>query len=451
MLVSAQTSDDELTRLRPRSDERDSVPMGYSIRVVEGPDSGKSWSIRGDGRRMLVGTGPSAEIQLTDREVSRRHAALEITASGLRVVDLDSTNGTLVSGVLIHDASLAGGEYLRLGATTLSCETSDSQEAVVEPEPLSAFGRMLGHSPEMRRLYPICEKLAASTIPVVIEGETGTGKELLAEALHETGPRAQEPFIVFDCTSVSSTLMESALFGHERGAFTGATSTRPGVFELAHAGTLLIDEIGDLDLALQAKLLRAVERSQVQRLGSTQWRHVDVRILAATRRDLDRAVQDGLFREDLYFRLAVGRVELPPLRRRRGDVELLARHFFAQHGGSDRSAINGFLSRSVGYSWPGNVRELSNAVARQVALGDGAIWEASEASTTAKEPIASVLELGLPLPEARKRVVDELERRYVERVLALHAGHVGKAAAASGIARRYFEVIRARQRRNPVE
>jgi two-component system, NtrC family, response regulator HydG len=443
--VSAETSDDELTRLRPRAQAEDSAPVGYAIRVVEGPDAGKSWQIEGDGRRVWIGTSPGAEIQLTDREVSRRHAALELTEAGLRVVDLESTNGTLVSGVLIHDATLAGGEYVRMGATTLSIETADA--APPEEKTTDHFGRMLGQSPEMRRLYPVCEKLAASTIPVVIEGETGTGKELLCEALHEQGPRAKEAFVVFDCTSVSSTLMESALFGHERGAFTGATTTRPGVFELAHGGTLLIDEIGDLELALQAKLLRAVERSQVQRLGSTQWRQVDVRVIAATRRNLDRAVQDGQFREDLYFRLAVGRIELPPLRRRRGDVELLARHFFTQHGGTDRADLSRFLSRVTDHSWPGNVRELSNAVARHVALGDTNLRENADAPVGGnKEPIAAILDLGLPLPEARKRVVDELERRYVERVLALHDGHVGKAAAASGIARRYFELIRARHK-----
>jgi two-component system, NtrC family, response regulator HydG len=190
-----------------------------------------------------------------------------------------------------------------------------------------AFGTVAGASREMRRLYPLCERIANTLVPVVIEGETGTGKEVLAESLHATGPRAAGPFIVFDCTAVPSSLLESELFGHERGAFTGAVSQRKGVFEQADGGTLFIDEIGDLELSLQPKLLRALERSEVRRVGGDRWIRVDVRIVAATRRNLDALVEAGRFRDDLFHRLAVARIELPPLRARKGDVRVLAAQF----------------------------------------------------------------------------------------------------------------------------
>ena len=235
-----------------------------------------------------------------------------------------------------------------------------------EPPSLSlsrGFGRVVGGSPDMRKLYPLCERIARSDVSVVIEGESGTGKEVLAEALHEASARAGAPFIVFDCTTVAANLVESELFGHERGAFTGAVSSRRGVFEQAQGGTLFLDEIGELELPLQAKLLRALERREVRRVGGDTWIKIDARILAATRRDLDREVQEGRFRDDLFFRLNVARIELPPLRRRTGDVQLLAEYFRKQLGGGDEPLPYEVVQRFERYDWPGNVRELRNAVA----------------------------------------------------------------------------------------
>ncbi len=300
-------------------------------------------------------------------------------------------------------------------------------------------------------LYPVLERLARSNVPVVIEGETGTGKEALAESLHEMGPRADRPFVVFDCTAVPPTLMEAELFGHERGAFTGASSARPGVFELADGGTLFIDEIGDLELSLQSKLLRAVERSEVKRLGSSKTTRVDVRILAATRRDLDREVAAGRFRDDLFHRLAVGRVELPPLRARRGDVALLARHFHASIGDSNETLPATLLQQWEDSPWPGNVRELRNTVARHVALGDLAASvprKAAAAVEGGEGPmdalVDNVLASGLTLQDARDRVVQEFERRYVRAALERHGGNVTRAADASGVGRRYFQMLKAK-------
>jgi DNA-binding NtrC family response regulator len=304
---------------------------------------------------------------------------------------------------------------------------------------------MVGESREMRRLYPLCSRLAQSDVPVVIEGETGTGKEVLAESLHEASPRGNGPFVVFDCTAVPPSLLESALFGHERGAFTGALTQRRGVFEQADGGTLFLDEIGDLEISLQPKLLRAIERGEVQRVGSNRWTRQNVRILAATRRNLDRDVQAGRFRDDLFFRLAVGRIDLPPLRRRRGDVAVLTRHFWSALAGEVRPLSPGLVDRFEDYSWPGNVRELQNAIARHVAVGELPPLGMLRAVDDTDDVVERVLARDLPLPRARAEVVEEFERRYLERVLDRHDGNVSRAAAASGIALRYFQLLKARR------
>jgi two-component system, NtrC family, response regulator HydG len=475
------------TVLAPKLSSPKSAEASFALTVVAGPDQGLTFDVaRGAPSRVLAGTSPSCPLRLSDRMISRRHAAFELAGARLRVTDLGSTNGTFINDVYAVDAYVSGGELVRLGETTLRVDLVAGVEPVQLPR-ATRFGRLVGASAEMRRLYPLCERIAASSVPVIVEGETGTGKEVLAESLHEVGPRADKPFVVFDCTAVPPNLVESALFGHERGSFTGATESRRGVFEEANGGTLLLDELGDLELSLQAKLLRALERSEVQRVGSNRWARVDVRVLAATRRDLDREILAGRFRDDLFFRLAVARIELPPLRRRTGDVTVLAHHFWKHLAGRSVPFPAGFAQRLEDYSWPGNVRELYNAVARRVALGELAPIETARPVQEAPAPapgypgsaapppgkaagvgtipppplpsevgapagardeddlIASVLALDLPLTRARQRVVEEFERRYVERVLAQHGGNVRNAAAASGIARRYFQLLRARR------
>jgi DNA-binding NtrC family response regulator len=290
-------------------------------------------------------------------------------------------------------------------------------------------------------------------VPVVIEGETGTGKEVLAEALHSEGPRSAGPFVVFDCTSVPPNLVESELFGHERGAFTGAVTKRKGVFEQAHGGTLLIDEIGDLDISLQPKLLRALERSEVRRVGGDKWIRVDARVLAATRRDLDHEVQAGRFRDDLFHRLAVARVELPPLRKRRGDVALLVAHFCRELGGSSAHVSPHLMATWEQATWPGNVRELRNAVARHLTLGElTQVLDDEGAPSRRSLPapvgdwLEQILAARLPLVEAREQVLQVFERRYVEVMLAAFGDNVARAAEAAGIARRYFQILNARRK-----
>jgi len=442
----------------------------FTLTVTEGAERGQSFRLDASlPTRTLVGTSPACEIRVADREVSRRHAALERVGQTLKVIDLSSTNGTFVDRVKILEAELQGGELLRVGSTVFQVDV-DTAEAAQPLPSIVAFGRVIGASREMRRLYPLTHRLAHATVPVVIEGETGTGKEALAESIHEMGPRAQGPFVVFDCTAVPPSLVEAELFGHERGAFTGALQGRKGVFEQAHGGTLLIDEVGDLDLALQPKLLRAIERFEVRRIGGDKWIRVDVRVLAATRRDLDREVQAGRFRDDLFHRLAVARIELPALRNRIGDIAVLATHFWAEMGGDPHRIPRELMQKWEDYEWPGNVRELKNTIARQLALGDLADLAdlAPERNAPSAPPpsmsspppppgfaqgaqsddaIDRYVRMGLPFPQARDRILDEFEQRFVAQVLAQHGGDVAKAAAASGIGRRYFQKLKARSKK----
>lgn len=433
-------------------------PQGFVLTVMEGPDRGAAFELAPDHPSpFLIGQSPSCDVRLGDRHVSRRHASIEVSPQRIVLADLDSTNGTFVDGVSIGSAYLRGDETIRVGASALRLSRRAME---VAPASTSApgFGRIVGSSRELGRLIPLFRRLAASDVPVVIEGETGTGKEILAESIHEMSARSTAPFVVFDCTAVPATLMEAELFGHEKGSFTGATSTRKGLFEQAHGGTLLIDEIGDLELALQPKLLRAIERKEVRRVGATESIRVDVRLLAATRRDLDKAVQEGRFRDDLYHRLAVGRVELPSLGKRKGDVSVLSHHFWRELGGPPEGPPPDLLARWERSAWPGNVRQLRNAVARWIALGelgDGLPGEELEGgpvptdsiSAPAHDVIRDVIEQRLPLPLARLRVVQEFEARYISAVLAEHDGNVAKAAEASGIARRYLQILRSGKRR----
>jgi len=449
-------SSDDPTAISPASRAPSQLATGCVITVIEGPDAGARFAVDGQsGPRVLIGQSPSCEVRLRDQRVSRRHAALDLGQDGIRLVDLGSTNGTYVSGLRAFDVQLAGGELLAIGDTLLRVDSL--QKAAVPTSEADRFGKTRGASLAMRRIYPACERLASAPVPVLIEGETGTGKEVLAESLHDASPRRDGPFVVFDCTTIVPGLVEATLFGHERGAFTGAVASHTGIFEEADGGTLFLDEIGDLDVALQAKLLRAIERSEVRRVGGTKLTKVDVRILSATRRDLDREVQAGRFRDDLFFRLAVSRIELPPLRKRTGDVSLLAQTFWRALGGAKDALSGDFLRKLEDYDWPGNVRQLRNVVTQHFALGEMPALDAPSVrhgpgSADDHEPggapeldaLDTIVARDLPFFAARDAVMLAFEQRYVARVLAQHGGHVGNAAEASGMGRRYFQRIRNR-------
>jgi DNA-binding NtrC family response regulator len=443
------------TFLQARFDPAPEAEASFLVSVIQGPDLGVRYLVDGStASRVLVGTSPVCDFRLTDRGVSRRHLALELEGVRLRVVDLESTNGVRIGSIVVRDVWLSGGEHLQMGGTTVvRIDRGPKPKGGAALATDDRFGAALGASLQMRRLFPLLHRLAASSVPVVIEGETGTGKEVLAEAIHAQGSRRAGPFVVFDCTAVPPNLVESELFGHERGAFTGAVSMRKGVFEQAHGGTLLIDEIGDLELALQPKLLRALERSEVRRVGGDKWIRLDVRVLAATRRDLDREVQAGRFRDDLFHRLAVGRVELPPLRKRGGDVPLLVAHFCRELGGNTAHVSPQVMASWEQQTWPGNVRELRNAVARHLTLGELAhvFDEQGEPSTrlppsVGEDWLQRILDARLPLVEARERVLQIFEHRYIDVMLTAFGGNVAAAARASGIARRYFQILNARRK-----
>jgi DNA-binding NtrC family response regulator len=449
-----RAEDDPYTRASQRFQPDPTPRAAFELTVVEGPSSGQRFTFDGsEPGPVLLGQSEACGIRLADREVSRRHAALDVEGRRLRITDQDSTNGTFVDGVAILDAYLSGGELVRVGTSALRVDRIEpSPERAPQPE-RSGFGRFIGESPELRRLYPLVERLAAADVSIVLEGETGTGKEVMAEAIHENSARRTGPYVVLDCTTIAPSLVESELFGHERGAFTGATGERRGVFEQAHGGTLFIDEIGDLEVSMQPKLLRALERGEIRRVGASQLVRVDVRVIAATRRNLDRAVQEGTFRDDLFHRLAVGRIALPPLRKRRGDIAILARQFWSELAPRVPMPAH-LLERWESYDWPGNVRELKNAVARQLAMGDltadvgqAARTDSDAGLESAEHAIRDVLRSRLPFSVARLRLLEELQKAYVERALAEHDGSVERAAAALGIGRRYFHILKTGKRK----
>jgi transcriptional regulator with GAF, ATPase, and Fis domain len=328
---------------------------------------------------------------------------------------------------------------ITLGSTTLRLRML----ADVIELPLSLrerVGGLIGRSVAMRRIFAVIERIAPTESTVLIEGETGTGKELAAEALHDESRRSSGPFIVFDCSAVSASLVESELFGHVRGAFTGAVEGRQGAFEAANGGTLFLDEVGELPLDLQPKLLRALEQRQVRRVGSNTPQKVDVRIVAATNRSLAIEVDRGRFREDLYYRLAVIPLRMPPLRERLGDIPLLFRHFESKlgaRGGSrgpvPEEVIDGFAARA----FPGNVRELRNEVARVVSLG---AQVPGVAPAAASAPAASAeVDLAEPLFTGRERVAEVYERAYLEVALRQTGGNVSRAAELAGVNRKFIQ------------
>ncbi len=408
------------------------------LSVVAGPDRGLRRRIDAAGVR--IGTSTAAQLRLQDVTVSRMHCEVRVQDGRLHIVDLGSTNGVLLNGGRVYDAELAPGSTLQLGQTTLRVDAGDGAIAI-ELSPRHSFGEVLGQSVEMRRLFTLLEKVAPSEATVLIQGETGVGKELVARAIHEGSKRAQGSFVVVDCGAIAENLIESELFGHVRGAFSGAVSDRRGLFEEADGGTLFLDEIGELPAALQPRLLRVIETREVRRVGSNQSRRVDVRILAATHRPLAEHVNDGSFREDLYYRIAVVEALIPPLRARREDALLLAEHFYRRYAGEKERLPAELRSSLLGRAWPGNVRELRNFIERTVSIGY-AMTHSSADSADARSDSAEALGLvptHLPLKDARAAWTEQFEALYVKALLAKTAGNVTRAAELAGVNRRSLQ------------
>ena len=414
------------------------IPLaGIDLVVVEGSDRGARASV-GAGI-MRVGTSASNHLRLTDRAVSRVHCELRLRNRAVQIVDAGSTNGTFAEGVRIADAELTAGAVFRVGNTAIRIEAANAPTRVAISS-RDHFGDLLGGSLAMRRVYAVLERLAATDTTALIHGETGTGKELAARAVHEASRRARGPFVTVDCGAIAETLIESELFGHVRGAFSGAHTERRGLFEEAQGGTIFLDEIAELPSSLQPKLLRVLEAREVRRLGANTSKPIDVRVLAATHRSLAQSVNEGTFREDLYYRLAVVEVELPPLRARREDLQTIAERFYERFTGSEEKMNESFAAAIQTRSWSGNVRELRNFIERSVTLGstgDRQVHEPGEAA----EPTSSdaMVPVHLPLKEARVAWMDQFERRYAEALLKRTGGNVTRAAEIAGVHRRSLQ------------
>jgi DNA-binding NtrC family response regulator len=418
------------------------------VTVVDGPDRGAAFTASGD--RVTVGTAAGNDLVLRDETVSRYHLELIGLEHGIDVIDHGSTNGTRVGPARVQRAVVDPGTILQLGLTRL--QVSAGERAFVELHTIEELGQLRGKSAVMRRLMALVGRLAASDVAVLLVGESGTGKELIAHALHEESARAARPFVTVDCGALAPTLVASELFGHERGAFTGADRLHQGAFERAHGGTVFLDEIGELPPELQASLLGVLERKRFRRVGGRDEIPVDVRIVSATNRDLRPEVNASTFRLDLYYRLAVVSVEVPPLRDRAEDVAMLVEHFLRDcgyEGPVARYFPADVMRRLEEHRWPGNVRELRNVVEATLAMGEAPAGLA--ASEGPPRPRAGVpANFDRPYKESRAAMLDEFEKRYIERMLERCGGNVSRAAREACITRTHVnELIRKHGLRKP--
>ncbi len=419
--------------------------------IVRGPEKGETLVLGPD--PMTVGSGPGADVRLADATISRRHLLIVPGEAGVTVRDLGSTNGSFIRGARFQELLLSFGSEIQIGQTHL--KYVPEEEAIdVEPAEGDRFGAVLGREPKMRQLFRLLDEVAATDATVLIEGETGTGKELLAEEIHRHSPRRDRPFVVFDCGAVPRDLIESALFGHVRGAFTGAIADREGAFAEADGGTLFLDEIGELDIDMQPTLLRVLDKRAVRPVGGARTQSLSVRIVAATNRDLREEVGARRFREDLYYRLAVFRIQVPPLRDRPDDLPPLVTNFvreFGRHRPLQVEAAD--LERLQRHPWPGNVRELRNVIERACTLSHGDTLELEDFAAVGGTPgPAARIAVDLPFKEAKARVVDDFERVYLEALLTQHKGNLSAASRSAEVDRKHLrELLRKHGLREPTE
>ncbi|MCO4760436.1 MAG: sigma 54-interacting transcriptional regulator [Myxococcales bacterium] len=410
---------------------------------------------------VTLGSSDDNDLVIDDDKVSGEHARVFQDGDDFLMEDVGSTNGTYINNVRVRTAYLKSGCSIRLGGTQLRFSLL-SQRVEITPSQRQSLGPIVGKSERMRRLFGVIEKIAPTGVTVVLEGETGTGKEVVARTVHQYSSRANNTFIVFDCGAVQQNLIESELFGHEKGSFTGALAGRQGLFEMAHGGTIFLDEIGELALDLQPKLLRALEQREIRRVGGNRPIKIDVRIIAATNRTLADEVEAGRFREDLYYRLSVVRLQLPPLRERREDVPLLVRHIL-KTGSFNRIAdgqrVKGIataaLEALMRYEWPGNVRELANVVERACSFADGEFVQledlpdhiagvrvsrsrgAKQATEPLRAPVVPV-HADRTFKLAKESWLASFEKEYLETLLTKHSGNLSQAAREADVDRKHF-------------
>jgi DNA-binding NtrC family response regulator len=424
---------------------------------VNGPDQGKELEIGKP--RIGIGRSIINDFTLTDKAISGAHCEIAADDGGYHLKDLDSTNGVYVGDIRIKDVYLRPGMTFRVGHTDLRFQRTDEIVEIALSR-RDNFDQVIGSSVRMREIFATLEKVAPSELTVLITGETGTGKEMIARGIHQASPRASKPFVVLDCGAIPKDLIESTLFGHEKGSFTGAVGQHHGCFEQAHGGTIFLDEIGELDINLQPKLLRVLENRELKRVGGDKVIKIDVRVVAATNRDLRAMVNAGTFREDLYFRLSVIHVEMPSLRERRDDIPALA-EIFLRDIGQRRSMQMTFsqdaLQALSSHNWPGNVRELKNVVERAASLAESAVVDrpdllfnrdstprappAAPAGDGSASAFAPALTPGLDFKEAKQRVVDAFEAAYLKQLLDRHEGNITRSAQEAGLTRYHLREL----------
>ena len=455
--------------------------------VLTGPARGHEVEIerlRFSGGRSIIN-----DLVLDDKAVSGSHFEIVANDEGYRLRDLSSSNGTFVADLRIREVYLRPGTTFRAGHTQIQFQSlQDVVEIALSRS--DRFGQVIGASPIMRQIFAQFEKVAQSDLTCMITGETGTGKEVVARAIHAASPRRDKPFVVLDCGSIPRELIESTLFGHEKGSFTGAIGQQIGCFEQANGGTIFLDEIGELELSLQPKLLRVLEQREIKRVGGDRTIKVDVRVLAATNRDLRAEVNAGNFREDLYFRLSVVHAELPPLRERPEDIPLIAQHFLREVGsrrGLPLSFGQDAMNAMMAYTWPGNVRELRNVVERAAALSDGPVITRSDlvfgrdsgpsglashdlmqaGTSAAREAAArlsggtaaaeegpaifdpSLFTAGCNFKQAKQTVVDAFEVAYLKALMTRHDGNITRAAEEASLTRYHLRELLKRHQLAP--
>jgi transcriptional regulator with GAF, ATPase, and Fis domain len=435
------------TRIR-----REATPATVNLRrcklvVIKGAQRGTEFVIAGDVIR--IGKAPENDLVLADETVSRVHFEIVRDAKGYLVRDMKSTNGTFLDSAEVKEAYLRAGSVIKAGEVELKF-TPFEERIEILPSEKEALGEMVGKSPAMREIFGLVEKIAPTDATVLIEGETGTGKDMIARTLHQLSPRRDAPFIVVDCGAVAGTLIESELFGHEKGAFTGASSARQGAFELASGGTVFLDELGELSLDLQPKLLRVLEQRELRRVGGSKTIKVDLRVIAATRKDLRSEVEKGKFREDLYFRLNVVPITAPSLRERREDIPLLIDAMLgkldAAHGDTTTTLTDSTRAALMAHDWPGNVRELRNVIERALALGGdpGALVaplgnELSSKGAQLRDGIE--FEPGVSFRDTKEKWNELFERRYLTWLITRAEGNISKAARDADMDRKYLHKL----------
>ena len=403
----------------------------FRLRIVEGGTVGKVFDSKGD--RVQIGSHPLNDLLLDERTVSRFHCEVFVDEKGPWVKDLGSRNGTVVDGVPVKEAALRSGSLLQLGRVSLRFELSGEKNRIAISE-RTIFGSLVGKSIATRSSFALMERAAASDVTVLLEGETGTGKSEAAESIHRLSARRDHPFRVVDCGAIPANLLESELFGHEKGAFTGATTRRVGVFEEARGGTVFLDEIGELPAELQPKLLHVLEDREIRRLGANAYAPVDVRLIAATNRDLQAEVAAGRFRDELFYRLNVVTVTMPPLRRRKGDIPALVSHFIEKYSKTYNKQVRslgpGTLNALLAHDWPGNVRELENAIERAIVLCTNGELTLNDLPPPLRNAQAHAPAPSMLAPGASLR---DMERDAILRTLALVNGSTTRAAEILGI------------------